>query len=178
MKKKLYLNIAIIAIIVIIVIGIFFITKNNDETKKETKSSKQNYTAGEIAEKIKEKNNNVGRIVVYNEETDLNNLLGRPNQYISKATFEDYRVEQTSKNLDPEEFSQEEINEPEGGTIEVFKSKKDMKKRKEYIEEITSSMSILTEYSYNEDVYLLRLNKSLTPSEAKEYEKIFLEIVK
>lgn len=159
----------IIILLVVVISLIVFFGKDNIE---------QNLTAEEIANKIKEKNSNVGRIVVYDEKTDINELLGRPNQYTSKATFEDLRIEQINKNLDKEYFSEEEINEPIGGTIEVFKNEKDMKKRKKYIEEITSSISVFAEYSYGEKVYLLRLNNSLTPSQAEEYKNIFYEIVK
>ena len=52
-----------------------------------------------------------------------------------------------------------------------------MKKRKDYLETITSSMSVFAEYSYAQGVYLLRLNKSLTPAQAKEYEEIFYKII-
>lgn len=74
--------------------------------------------------------------------------------------------------------SEEERNEPIGGTIEVFKSEEDMLKRKKYLEEITSSMSAFAEYSYSQGVYLLRLSKELTPTQAKEYESVFYEITK
>ena len=104
-------------------------------------------------------------------------MLGRPGQYTSKATFEDIRIEQTNKNLDPEFFSELEREEPIGGTIEVFNNEKDMKKRKDYIEAFTSSMSMIAEYSYGKDRFLLRLDKSVTPSQAKEYEELFYEII-
>lgn len=80
--------------------------------------------------------------------------------------------------MDERYFSEEERNEPIGGTIEVFKNESDMKKRKDYVESITSSMSVFAEYSYGDECYLLRLNKSLSPTQAKEYEKIFYEIIK
>ena len=107
-------KIKIAILIVILAVSIITLTGCQNEAKK--------YTAEEVYEKLKEKNQNIGRVVVYSEETDINELLGRPNQYTSKVTFEDLRVPQTNKNLDPEYFSQEEINEPQGGTIEVFES--------------------------------------------------------
>ena len=163
-------KIKIAILIVILAVSIITLTGCQNEAKK--------YTAEEVYEKLKEKNQNIGRVVVYSEETDINELLGRPNQYTSKVTFEDLRVPQTNKNLDPEYFSQEEINEPQGGTIEVFESEEDMKKRKEYVGAVTSSMSVFVEYSYSDGVYLLRLDKSLTPAQAKEYEDLFYNIIR
>ena len=105
---------------------------------------------------------------MYTEETDSNNLLGRPNQYTSKVNFADNRISQ--------EYVEE--NDAKGGTIEVFNNKTDMKKRKEYIEQISNSSSIFAQYIYSKGNVLLRLEKDLTPEQAQEYEKIFNQIVK
>lgn len=170
MKKR------ILSLIGVMVIGLLVLTGCNNAEK--TANAQATMTAEELLIKLKEKNENIGRYVVYTEETDLNSLLGRPNQYTSKVTFEDKRLEQTNLSLDSKYFTQEEINEPTGGTIEVFKTEEDLIKRKKYVETITSSMSALVEYSYSDGIYLLRLNKDLTPSQAKEYEEIFYSIVK
>jgi len=149
---------AIIAIIGIVG-SIFFSRKGNIITSK-------NMTAEEICNELKNNNNNIGKIVVYTEETD--NLLGRPNQYTSKVNFADNRISQ--------EYVEE--NDAKGGTIEVFNNKTDMKKRKEYIEQISNSSSIFAQYIYSKGNVLLRLEKDLTPEQAQEYEKIFNQIVK
>lgn len=168
-------NIILLAIIVIILVTVAVFLSTNKKEKSQNQST-NTLTAEQVILILKENNINVGRYVVYNEETDLNNLLGRPNQYTSKATFEDTRLEQSNKDLDPEYFSEAEINEPIGGTVEVFSNKEDMQKRKDYVASVTSSMSALVEYSYSNDYILLRLNKDLTPSQAKEYEDIFKSI--
>lgn len=173
MKKSIFLIVMLLLTIVVLAGCQSKGDLDNMKTEEDV-----TFTAEEIANKLKERISNVGRIVVYTEETDINELLGRPNQYISKATFEDKRVEQTNQYLDEDYFSEEEINEPQGGTIEVFKNEQDMKKRKDYLEAVTSSMSVFAEYSYGENIYLLRLDKSLTPTQAKEYEEIFCEIIK
>lgn len=77
---------------------------------KQNKTNQSQLTAEEITNKLKEKGLNIGKIVVYTEETDLNNLLGRPNQYTSKTIFEDTRLEQL--NIDNEFLTEEERNEP------------------------------------------------------------------
>lgn len=177
MKK----SVIIALIIVILIIGgvVFFVinkktaptTSNEAEIKQETK----NLTAEEIVSKMKEQNTNIGKTVTYNEETDLNKLLGRPNQYISKTTFEDTRLEQKDNN---EFLTEEEKAEPVGGTVEVFNNSDDMEKRKTYIETISSSMSLLNQYIYSKGNVLMRLEHDLTPTQAKEYEDLFNSIVK
>jgi hypothetical protein len=169
MKKSL-------KIFTILIFTILFLSGCGKNENYDAIDSKK-MTSEEIVTKLKEQNRNVGKIVTYTEETDINELLGRPNQYTSKTTFEDIRIEQTNQNLDEQYFSEEERNEPIGGTVEVFKNEADMKKRKDYLETITSSMSVFAEYSYAQGVYLLRLNKSLTPAQAKEYEEIFYKII-
>lgn len=173
----------IIAIIIIVLIGglVYFFLIKKDESKTvggtENKSifASKELTAEEIANKLKEKISSVGKIVVYTEETDLNKLLGRPNQYTSKATFEDTRLEQV--NADNEFLSEEERNEPTGGTIEVFSNKDDMESRKEYTESLSASMPMLNQYIYAEGNALLRLDNDLTPTQAQEYEQAFKEIM-
>ncbi len=161
----------LILLIVVILVMLFGLTACNNIKER------QQITAEDIVVKLKEKGLNIGKYVTYTEETDLNNLLGRPNQYISKTTFEVIGIEQINSTLDSDSFSEEEINEPTGGTIEVFNNEEDMKKRKEYVEAISSSMSALAEYSYGKGCALLRLDHELTPSQAKEYEKAFYEII-
>lgn len=164
-KSILKLILVGLILIAVIVVGFMFIFNGNNKTAT--------YTAESIVNSMKEKNENIGRVVVYTETTDLNNLLGRPNQYTSKVTFEDKRLEQQDIN---NEYLTEERNEPIGGTIEVFANKKDMEKRKEYIENFSSS-SMFAQYIYSKGNALLRIDKNITPSQAKEYKRIFNEIV-
>ncbi len=169
MSKKVFIGIIVLVVIGIIV-GVLLMNNTSQET-----SSKVQMTAEEIVNKLKENNANIGKIVVYTEETDLNKLLGRPNQYISKVTFEDKRIEQVE--LDEEFSTEEERNEPTGGTIEVFKNKNDMESRKRYVEQISGAASIFAQYIYSSDYALLRLDSDLTPTQAKEYEEAFYKII-
>lgn len=168
----------IIALVVVIgIVGIMSIIIGNTQTLDTLaqKQTPQKMTAEEIGNKLKEKGLSVGKIVVYTEETDLNNLLGRPNQYISKIIFEDIRLEQINTNN--EFLTEEERNEPTGGTIEVFNDKIDMEKRKSYVEALSSSVSMFNQYIYANDYAILRLEHDLTPSQAQEYELAFNEIM-
>lgn len=182
MNKNNIMTISITVILCLILIaGTVIVVRKIDEkdvltdemvsevkTDSKQKVNSKNATAEEIINLMKEKNSNIGKIVVYNEENDLNNLLGRPNQYTSKIQFADNRLDQ----------SYVEENDAKGGTIEVFNSKEDMENRKKYIETISTQASIFAQYIYSKGNAILRLDTELTPEQAKEYETIFNEIVK
>ena len=122
---------------------------------------------------------NVGALYVFDEEDDPNKQLGRPNQYVSKISWADERI-------DPHDFSEEneeEINdldptEYKGGTIEGFKNVSDLNRRYTYIKNITLNAPMLNQYMYKKGLFLMRLDKDFTPSQAKRYEKEFNLAVK
>lgn len=58
--------------------------------------------------------------IVYDEETDTNHLLGRPEQYVSKVNFNDVHY----------------VEEEQPCTIEVFTSETEALARKEYVEKL------------------------------------------
>jgi len=99
-------------------------------------------------------------VEVYTAETDPNELLGRPGQYIAKANWADDRLEQSG-------------GDPRGGTVELFKSQGDLRKRKEYIETVIQAFPPLAEYIYAKGNALLRLDHGLTPAQAAEYQEVF-----
>jgi hypothetical protein len=106
-----------------------------------------------------------GKIIVYTADTDVNKLLGRPNQYISKVNFADNRIYQIDE------------NDPDGGSIETFSNPKDLETRKSYIESVEKTICPTTvEYMFVNGNYLLRLSNELTPEQAKEYETAFMTI--
>jgi hypothetical protein len=98
--------------------------------------------------------------VIYTAETDPNKLLGRPNQYTEKASWADERLKQGA------------TGELSGGTVEVFDSAESLERRKRYVEEIGKSVPFLAQYVYAHKNVLLRLDHSLTPKQAGEYENI------
>lgn len=116
---------------------------------------------------LKETGLPIGRITVWDEKTDLNGLLGRPNQYIAKADFEDTRLEQFSTNLN-------------GGTVEVFANEQDCEARYSYLEAMSDpSLGVIgvNEYMYKGERVILRVSFDFTPSEAKEYEDAFNSLI-
>lgn len=126
------------------------------KTKDITKMS-----AEEIISEFKDAGFPLGKILVYNEETDPNSLLGRPNQYTSKISFEDSRYEQF------------EGADPVGGTIEVFNNASDATSRYEYIDSLSKSSSLFAQYIYQYQNVLLRVSGKLTPSHANIYKAAF-----
>ena len=115
-------------------------------------ASKKALNAEEYGSKLKEAGLSIENIEVTTAENDKNKLMGRPNQYTSKINFTN-------------------------GTIEVFANKEDAKNRKEYIDTIGKKASMLAEYSYVNDAgTLLRIDKKVTPDDAKKYEEAFQKI--
>lgn len=121
----------------------------------------------------------IAAVYDFNAEDDPNNQLGRPNQYIQKVSWADSRI-------DPHDFSdenEEEINdldpvEYKGGTIEKFRNQADLNRRYTYIKNITLNAPVFNQYMYKKGVFLMRLDKAFSPSQAKTYEQKFYKTVK
>src|SRR5665648_70941 len=129
---------------------------------KEATQPAKVITAEGISDSFKNGGLPMTDIVVYTEETDTNKLMGRPNQYISKVNFMDSRVTDSKK----------------GGSIEDFSNAKDAKNRNDYIESVTKDTLMLLQYMYLKGNALLRIDKDLTPTQAKEYETALGKIIK
>lgn len=113
----------------------------------------------------------------FNEKTDPNQQLGRPNQYIDKVSWPDPLIDQKfesdgyyDSDIDPTEYL--------GGTVEKFKNQADLNRRYNYIKNIHLNMPMLNEYMYKKGLFLMRLDKAFTPTQAKEYEQKFYKAVK
>lgn len=142
------------------------VEENNIVVNSSVPEQKQ-LTANDIVSQMKDNGANIGKIIVYDEETDVNNLLGRPNQYTSKVNFEDTTCEQYDVD-----------NDPIGGTVEVFNTPEDAKSRYDYCSAFTQSSPMFAQYMYLYDTFLLRIDNAVTPSNAEKYEKAFHAIVK
>lgn len=101
----------------------------------------------------------IDNVVVYNEETDTNKLLGRPNQYVGKINFGDTRVKPKGGEKSP-------------NSIEVFAKDEDLQSRKQYTENISKSASIFAQYIYAHKNVLVRLTHDLLPKDAAQYENV------
>lgn len=98
--------------------------------------------------------------IIYSPENDPNKLLGRPNQYIGKANWNDQRYKKTAS------------GDNRNCTVEVFDSAANLENRRKYVEAVTQSASIWVEYAFVHKNALLRLSKELTPAQAAEFEKV------
>jgi hypothetical protein len=90
----------------------------------------------------------------FTPDTDPNQLLGRPGQYVAKVSWTDPRA-------------------PEGdATIEVFADAEALRARKAYTEAISPAGGPFTQYLYANEPRraLLRLPHQLTPDQAKTYQ--------
>jgi hypothetical protein len=165
MKKILYLLLSLIIILTLVGCGspaVVAPTPAPAPAPAPAMTVQPALTAEGISNGLKANGLPMANIVVLTEETDTNKLLGRPNQYTSKTSFEDTRVTDSKV----------------GGTVEVFANPTDAKTRKDYVERISSSSPMFLQYIYLKGNVLVRIEKELTPSQAAEYEAALSKIVK
>ena len=120
-------------------------------------SQQVSVTPSAVLESFKKAGIPVVKEEIYTAETDSNKLLGRPNQYTAKANWADSRLEQSAEDIT-------------GGTVEIFNNEADLNARKDYVEKIGKAMPMLVQYQYQHGLVLIRLDKSLSPAQAAEYE--------
>ncbi len=122
-------------------------------------------TAGQLVEQLAQRMPEAAPSVVFTAETDPNDLLGRPNGYVSKASFTDTRIDQETLT------GFEEGDVDFGGSVEVFEDEDAATKRMEYIQAVLGSDTPFgTEYDYVRGPVLLRVIGTLTPDQAAAYE--------
>lgn len=137
---------------------------------EEPKWQYEGMDAGQIVEAFKAEGLPVDEVQVYDEETDPNDLLGRPESYSSKASFIDTRVEdEYGLSIGDDGL----VNADYGGTVEVFETEDLCVERETYLNNITSITGIGDMYMYRYENVLLRIGYKLTPSEAADYEAAF-----
>lgn len=121
-------------------------------------------TGAEVVAALKAAGLPVTLTVDYDENTDENKLLGRPNGYLDKVAFADSRINKADV-LD-DDLGSVEL----GGSVEVFENHERAQARADYITSVTKDTPALVEYDYVKGPVLLRLSQQLTPTQAKAYE--------
>jgi hypothetical protein len=121
-------------------------------------------TAADVLQKMKAAGAPIAETVVVTADSDTHKLLGRPNQYITKADFRDGRMPKGDGN---DWFEH-------GGTVETFAASSDLASRKTYMEAMNKAMPIAAEYVYADGLVLLRLSHVLTPDQAAAYHTALL----
>lgn len=130
-------------------------------------STPSKLTAQGIVNSMKAQGLSIGEVASYDQNTDPNGLLGRPNQYIDKANFRDTELGPDSQTLD----------NGGDGTVEIFNNANDAAARKAYVDNISKTSPMLGFYSYQSGKYLLRVVFAMSPDRAKTYQSAFLKAV-
>jgi hypothetical protein len=114
--------------------------------------------AGEVLAHLQAFGLPIADVVIYDAATDPEGLLGRPGQYVAKATWRDTRVNAAgpAAGIDA------------GGNVEVFASGDDLRVREETLDAAGGS-SASVEYRYASGLILLRLSPLLAPEQAEDY---------
>ncbi|GAA2359318.1 hypothetical protein GCM10010170_053540 [Dactylosporangium salmoneum] len=103
----------------------------------------------------------VSNVAAQDENTDPNNLLGRPGGYVSRASFDVPGGDKDGKLYDIDR----------GGVVEVFADASAAQARSKYIQDVLKSMQMLgTEYDYLNGGVLVRITGKVKPSVAKPFE--------
>jgi hypothetical protein len=130
-----------------------------------TTAAEQQFTARELVAKVKQAGLPIGKVDCFTEETDPNDLLGRPGGYTSKCDWADKREEQ---------YSADDLI---GGSFEVYDTPEDAAERAEYLEGFAGSGALSTGYTWvvpDGGVTVLRIDQELTPTQAKQYREAAL----
>jgi hypothetical protein len=116
----------------------------------------------------------ISDVIVYDEASDPNSLLGRPGQYVSKAGFHDSRLA-GQESLDDAPFAV-----VKGGDVEVWSTDQGAQERADYVGGIVNSPAgaiFGPEYMYRIGPVLLRVSGKLTPPQASEYDRALASVL-
>jgi hypothetical protein len=120
--------------------------------------------ATDIARAIEAKVSSVTKVITLTEDNDSNNLIGRPNGYMSAAVLTDKAGDRSD--TDP--------GVAYGATVEVFATQAGAKSRSKYMQGILKDAPVLgTEYDFVSGRVLLRVSGELKPSAAQGYQDTF-----
>ena len=125
-----------------------------------TAAAPKSVPAKELVAALKHSGLPVGKVICYTEETDPNDLLGRPGGYTEKCDWADRREEQYSP------------DDPVGGSVELFDTSEGAAERMEYLEGFEGAGAFSTGYTWvvpDGGVTVLRIDQELTPKQAAAY---------
>jgi hypothetical protein len=159
MKMISYVVVTLAALLTVACGGAGGVTSSVDP-----ESSKR--SAGQVIKQLQDAGVPIDESQELTAANDPNELLGRPGQYTGKAFFHDARLPAEKNSLHPEL-----IDADSGGSVEVFASEADAKKRADYVQAITESSGLFAEYSYLRGAAFIRVTGKLTPDQVKIYER-------
>jgi hypothetical protein len=123
-------------------------------------------SAKELLAKFQQDGLPVGQVTCFTEESDPNDMLGRPGGYTSKCDWADKREQQS----DPEDLT--------GGSIEVFDASETAIARADALSAFAGAGMLSTGYTWVVgSATVLRIDKELTSKQAAEYRTAALEVL-
>jgi hypothetical protein len=120
-----------------------------------------------VAESLKAQIAKIGKVVKITEDSDANDLIGRPGQYDAATFMQDTRLPCTAKD------NYDELSIDCGAKVERWASTKDAKARAADIRQKLKAYGLGAEYDYVRDGLVLRVSGDIKPSQAKKYEAAF-----
>lgn len=131
--------------------------EDTDEAANDAPDDAEPFTAKEVKKALEGSDFDVSDVVVYDEDTDPNELLGRPGQYVVKVNFKTNGGD---------------------GSIEGYEDIDGAKGRKKYIDNLAKTQPIAVQYIYINErrTAVLRIPKEVKPKEAKRWEKWFQKL--
>lgn len=121
-------------------------------------------SASQVAAELKASIPEVVELIDLNEDNDTNNLIGRPNGYVAATVLRDSRTETCAR---------ESPGVDCGATVEEWPNAAAAQRRADYIQAVTQSSGLGSQWTYVSDNILLRVTGDLKPSEAEGYEVAF-----
>lgn len=116
-------------------------------------------TAAGVVARLKAAGLPVSNVQTQDERTDPNSMLGRPNGYTGRASFD----------VPGGDTAGDKYDISRGGVVEVWPDAAGAKKRAAYVKQATASMPALTEYDYVHGPVLLRITGGVVPSTARKF---------
>jgi hypothetical protein len=117
-------------------------------------------TPAEVLDRFRANGIPIEEVSTYSAATDPTHLLGRPGQYIAKATWRDGRL------------PARRLPGVEGGTLEIFANEAERANYQNAVVTVTTSATGYTEYRYAKGPVLVRLTHELTADQAADYERV------
>jgi outer membrane murein-binding lipoprotein Lpp len=180
MNKK---TLTIVAIVVVTALvaggGVYFLTSKKDtassgtsnptSTKQSNKKLEGNALVQAVLDKVKTATPTVADTRITDESNDSNNLIGKKGEYQYAGSFYDTRTgyKPTDDNLDPIDIKADNYKTTAGGSIEVFATNADAKKRGELLESFQSGVIRAGAYKVVGTV-VLRASEDYTASQQQE----------
>jgi hypothetical protein len=160
---------AICGAVLLIAVAALIVGSEGTPPSRKVQGARLDATA--VVDRLASRGLPVTLTVTYTFGSDPNHLLGRPNGYLSKASFTDSRIQSASVR-DPSLGSVDL-----GGSVEVFASPDIASTRAAYLQRVENAATFLgSEYDFVAGDILVRVSGDLTAKQANEYKSTLIAI--